>query len=357
VVSVRFGLSFLPDCTPETKAPHTYFSDALELSVQAELGGLDSVKMTEHYLHHYGGYCPSPLGFLSAVAARTSSVRLMTGCVLPVFHHPIQLAAEAAQVDAISGGRLDVGFARAYLPDEFDALGLAMEESTDRFRETIRAVLRIWTEERVSEDTPFFSYRDVTGLPRPTQQPHPPVWGAAVRTPESFGWLGTQGMGLLVTPLISPHEFRGHLALYREAFDTAHGGTGRRPRVTASLPLVVADTDARAEEIAETYLRRYLDVWAVAVNAWDRRESSAYQGYSGFGWMLRGLQPAKLYTEGGAIVGSPATVVDRIRAFNDHIGGVDQILWQIDFGAMPLAEAGQTLELFCTQVLPEVKSL
>ncbi|MFF4909212.1 LLM class flavin-dependent oxidoreductase [Streptomyces sp. NPDC001260] len=357
MVSVRFGLSFLPDCTPETKSPQAYFSDALELSVQAEIGGLDSVKMTEHYLHYYGGYCPSPLGFLSAVAARTKSVRLITGCVLPVFHHPIQLAAEAAQVDAISGGRLDVGFARAYLPDEFDALGLEMDESTDRFRESIRAVQRIWTEEKVSEQTPFFSYRDVTGLPRPTQRPHPPMWGAAVRTPESFTWLGTEGLGLLITPLISPHEFRDHLTLYRDAFQAAHADSGLRPRVAASLPLVVADTDERAAEIAETYLRRYLDVWAEAVSPWDKRESSAYRGYSGFGWMLRGLQPAKLYTEGGAIVGSPATVVERIRAFNDHIGGVDQILWQIDFGAMPLPEARRTLELFCDKVLPEVKKL
>lgn len=354
---MRFGLSFLPDCTPETKSPQVYFSDALELSVQAEMGGLDSVKMTEHYLHYYGGYCPSPLGFLSAVAARTKSVRLITGCVLPVFHHPIQLAAEAAQVDAISGGRLDVGFARAYLPDEFDALGLEMDESTDRFRESIRAVQRIWTEEKVSEQTPFFSYRDVTGLPRPTQRPHPPMWGAAVRTPESFTWLGEEGLGLLITPLISPHEFRDHLTLYRDAFQAAHAGSGLRPRIAASLPLVVADTDERAEEIAETYLRRYLDVWAGAVSPWDKRESSAYRGYSGFGWMLRGLRPAKLYTEGGAIVGSPATVIERIRAFNDHIGGVDQILWQIDFGAMPLPEARRTLELFCDKVLPEVKKL
>ncbi|MEV0278512.1 LLM class flavin-dependent oxidoreductase [Streptomyces sp. NPDC050610] len=354
---MRFGLSFLPDCTPETKSPQTYFSDALELSVQGELGGLDTVKMTEHYLHYYGGYCPSPFGFLSAVAARTNSVRLMTGCVLPVFHHPIQLAAEAAQVDAISGGRLDVGFARAYLPDEFDALGLEMDESVDRFRETIRAVLRIWTEEKVSEETPFFSYRDVTGLPRPTQRPHPPVWGAAVRTPESFSWLGSEGLGLLITPMISPHEFRGHLGLYRDAFEAAHGTSGPRPRVAASLPLVVADTDEHAERIAETYLRRYLDVWAEAVSPWDRRESSAYRGYSGFGWMLRGLQPKKLITEGGVIAGSPATVIDRIRAFNDDIGGVDEILWQIDFGAMPLAEAGQSLSLFCDKVLPEVKTL
>lgn len=354
---MRFGLSLLPDCTPEMKSPRTYFSDALELSVQAEIGGLDTIKMTEHYLHSYGGYCPSPLGFLSAVAARTSSVRLMTGCVLPVFHHPIQLAAEAAQLDAISGGRLDVGFARAYLPDEFDALGVPMDESTDRFRETIRAVRRIWTEEYVSERTAFFSYRDVTGLPRPTQLPHPPMWGAAVRTPESFSWLGEQGLGLLITPLISPHEFRDHLGLYRDAFEAVHIGSGLRPRVAASLPLVIAETDALAEEIAETYLRRYLDVWAQAVGPWDRRQSSAYRGYSGFGWMLRNLPPSKLYTDGGAIVGSPDTVIDRIRAFNDHVGGVDQILWQVDFGAMPLAKARATLELFCDKVLPGVKTL
>ena len=351
---MRFGLSFLPDCTPETKSPQTYFSDALELSVHAEIRGLDSIKMTEHYLQNYGGYCPSPLGFLSAVAALTSTVRLKTGCVLPVFHHPIQLAAEAAQVDVISGGRLDVGFAQAYLPDEFDLLDLEMGESTDRFRETIRAVLRIWTEEKVSEQTPFFSYRNVTVVPRSTQRPHPPVWGAAARTPESFAWLGTQGLGLLITPLIAPHGSRDHLKLYRDAFHAALGGSELRPQVAANLPLVVADTDERAEEIADLYLRRYLNAWANAVSPWGKGGS---RGYSGIGRMLRELRPAALYTEGGAIVGSPATVIDRIRAFNGNVGGVDEILWQIDFGAMPLSEARRTLTLFCNEVLPAVKSL
>ncbi len=98
------GLSLLPDCVPETKAPHDYFRDVLLLSRLADQGGMSHVKMTEHYLGGYGGYCPSPLAFLSAVAAATSRIRLMTGCVLPVFHHPIRLASEAAMVDAISGG-------------------------------------------------------------------------------------------------------------------------------------------------------------------------------------------------------------------------------------------------------------
>src|SRR6185312_9074176 len=104
--------------------------------------GFDYVKMTEHYLGNYGGYCPSPLTFLAAVAGQTSRIRLMTGCVLPAFHHPVQLAAHTAMLDALSGGRLDVGFARAWLPYEFQALGVPLDSSRDRFEATIRAVLR-----------------------------------------------------------------------------------------------------------------------------------------------------------------------------------------------------------------------
>src|SRR5438067_12875426 len=112
---MQFGLSFLPDATPRTKSPADYYRDAVEFSVKADQAGLQFVKMTEHYLHAYGGYCPSPIAFLSGVATRTRRIRLLTGGILPVFHHPLQLAAETSMLDAISGGRAEVGFARAYL--------------------------------------------------------------------------------------------------------------------------------------------------------------------------------------------------------------------------------------------------
>ncbi|HSW70067.1 MAG TPA: LLM class flavin-dependent oxidoreductase [Gammaproteobacteria bacterium] len=112
---MKFGLSFLPDCSPKDKSAIEYYKEALILCDLADKAGLHYIKMTEHYLHPYGGYCPSPLSFLCAVAARTSQIRLMTGCVLPAFHHPIQLAANVAMLDAISNGRADIGFARARL--------------------------------------------------------------------------------------------------------------------------------------------------------------------------------------------------------------------------------------------------
>lgn len=68
-------------------------------------------------------------------AAPTERIRLTTGAVLPVFHHPVQLAAHIAMVDAISGGR-------AWLPYEFEALGVPIDESRPRFEATARALTR-----------------------------------------------------------------------------------------------------------------------------------------------------------------------------------------------------------------------
>jgi hypothetical protein len=235
---MEFGISFLPDRTPENLSPVAYYDDALELSVSAEQLGYRYVKMTEHYLRGYGGYCPAPLTFLAAVAARTSRIRLMTGGCLPVFHNPLQLASETAMVDAISHGRLEVGMARAYLPYEFEALGVAMDGSRERFNASVDAIVALWTSEAVTLSTPYFEFTGVTSLPRPVQQPHPPVLIAAVRSRESFERIGQLGYGLLVTSG-SEASSKEHVRAYREEFLRHHGDSGAQPRVLASLPMLV----------------------------------------------------------------------------------------------------------------------
>lgn len=349
------GLSLLPDCVPATKAPDDYFRDVLLLSRLADQGGMSHVKMTEHYLGGYGGYCPSPLSFLSAVAAATSRIRLMTGCVLPVFHHPIQLASEAAMVDAISGGRLDVGFARAYLPQEFAAFQVPMDGSRERFTTTVDTVLRLWTEERVTVRTPFFEFRDVTILPRPTQRPHPPVWVAAVRSRSSFAWIGERGFNLLVTPALTPlSEMSDHIAVYRETF--AESGHRHPPRVVASLPLYVGDTDEDARRVADPLLRTYLDVWAEATETWVATASDDYRGYTGMSRAIRALDPASFRSMGSAVVGSPTTVSERIQEIAGVLG-VDGFLWQMDFGAVAGDLAVASLERFLDKVLPSLSAV
>ena len=132
--------------------------------------------------------------FLAAAAQRTRRTRLVTGAVLPVFNHPLKLAGEIGMLDAISGGRLDVGFARAFLPHEFRRFGRSPDESVARFREGVEQVELLLTGENVTPSRPLPHDRehDVAAAPdaaaapeilhrrakhRRTRSPSPAIWG------------------------------------------------------------------------------------------------------------------------------------------------------------------------------------
>lgn len=345
---MKFGLSFLPDSRPSDKSAATYFQEALALSKIADEAGFVCIKMTEHYLHPYGGYCPSPLHFLAAVASITKQVRLMTGCILPAFHHPIQIAAETAMLDALSQGRLDVGFARAYLPYEFEAFHIDMDSSRQRFVETIEATHRLWTEKNVSVEGPFFDFKNANSLPLPTQTPHPPVWCAAVNARESFSWIGEKGFGLLVTPPIGGLEkLIEHLQVYRESFEAFH--PQKTPSIALSMPLLLHENHNEAIKQSDAYLKYYLDVWGEAVHRWSHTHSSDYPGYQWVAKLISSNTPEKMRNEHQAIVGTPRFAREKIEALSAVLG-VDYFLWQVDFGAQPFEVSKKSIELLIEEM-------
>ncbi|MEU0934429.1 MULTISPECIES: LLM class flavin-dependent oxidoreductase [unclassified Embleya] len=351
-----YGISLLPDTTPQQRSAGDYYTNLLTVSELVENLGLEYVKMTEHYLHPYGGYCPDPLAFLSAVAARTSRIRLMTGGIQASFHHPIQLAARTAQLDALSNGRLDVGFARAFLPYEFDSFGIDLDSSKDRFRATVDAVVRLWTESDVSEDTPFFRYRAANSLPLPTQEPHPPVWAAALLTRSSFEWIGDAGHNLLIASAPSREQVdqvREMIDLYRARFRAAPGNAGREPRVAISVALYLAETDQEAIEEGTAALRRHWDVFGSAANAWRDRTSSSYEGYREA--VVDKHQAGPSEDAGLAVVGSPQTAIEQLRHIEQELD-TDIVLFQLDFGQQPLESMERSLKLFASEVRPYLGS-
>ena len=188
---MEFGIQFFPAVGPDQKPADQYWREALELTQLAERLGFTNVRTVEHYFLSYGGYSPDPLIFLSAAAAVTRSIRLITGAVLPVFNNPLKLAGQIGMVDAISGGRLEVGFARAFLPHEFARFGISMDESRACFDEGLEQVRRLLEEDKVTARGCFHSFENATSLPRPTQKPRPPFWIAALSTRESFENAGT----------------------------------------------------------------------------------------------------------------------------------------------------------------------
>src|ERR1044071_5344489 len=140
---MEFGVQFFPSVGPDLKPAEQYWSEALHLTQLAERLGFTNVRTVEHYFHPYGGYSPDPPIFLSAAAAVTRTMRLITGAVLPIFNHPLKLAGQIGMVDAISNGRLEIGVARAFLPHEFARFGISMDESRARFDEGLELIRRL----------------------------------------------------------------------------------------------------------------------------------------------------------------------------------------------------------------------
>jgi natural product biosynthesis luciferase-like monooxygenase protein len=353
---MRCGLNFFPSCRPESKSGEAYFREALDLCELADSLGYASVKIVEHYLRAYGGYSPNPLIFLSAAAQRTRHIRLVTGAVLPAFNHPLKLAAELAMVDCISGGRLDAGFARAFLPHEFEAFEVSMEESRPRFEEGITAVKRLWTEERVTFEGPFHRFKDVTLLPRPVQRPHPPILVAAISTPESFMWAGEQGYGLMFVPYLSDfQDLAQKVELYRQTYRTATHGK-EPPPPSMALHLYVAKSVAVARREARPHIEQYMAVFQECAASWTGRQSSQYRGYELMQERLRALTYDRVLAEGRALIGDPSAVCDQMQQLQQMFGPVQPEM-QVMFGDMELIKARRSVELFGREVLPAVADL
>ena len=170
----------------------------------------------EHSFYDYGGHSTNPCIFLSAVAVLTKRIRLITGAVIPAFHHPAHLGGDLAMLDNISKGRLDAGFGRAFLPKEFEVYGVPMSESRGRFEESIGMIRRMWTEERVDTEGKYWNLDDVRLMPRVVQKPHPPVLIAAINSEESFVYAAKNGFNLMIVPYAGkPGQLQEFVKMYR----------------------------------------------------------------------------------------------------------------------------------------------
>jgi len=347
---MQFGVQFFPDVRPEQKSGAEYFRNALELVEEAESFGFSHVRIVEHYFHYYGGYSPNPMLFLAAAAQRTLRMRLVTGAVLPVFNHPLKLAGEIGMLDAISNGRLDVGFARAFLPHEFRRFGRSPDESVARFREGLEQVELLLTKENVTHRGRFHTIENTTSLPRPTQQPRPKFYIAAQNTADSFAFAGRMGHSIMAIPLTGA-MMRPLLGSYRNAWRQAgHPGEGE---VMLAFHMFCDEDPVRAQTLASPLLDAYLHSLVDAAGDWlDGRTSADYPGYDHMIAKLRQSTAADQIAGGAAWIGSPEEIADAITRARGEFGFFEHASLQINFNMMPLAAARASMRLFAQQVMP-----
>lgn len=217
---MRIGVNI--PMTAEGGAAADALREATEWCTLAEKHGYDFGLVGHH--RFTSGYNASPWVLLAALAARTTTLRLGTGIFLLPLDHPLNVAEQVATLDQVSGGRAILGAGLGYRRYEWDALQLPYEYRGARMSEALEVVQRAWTEPRVSFHGAQFAFDDVEVLPKPRQQPRPPVWiganvGPGIRRAARLGDAWMVGFGDRLTHLETRvDEYR------REA--AAHGRAG-----------------------------------------------------------------------------------------------------------------------------------
>ena len=148
----------------------------------AEDAGFEGAWVFDHFKPLYGdpgGPCMDGWSLLAALAASTERIRLGSLVTGVTYRHPSILAAQAATVDVISGGRLEMAIGAAWFEDEHIELGIPFPRNSERARrleEAVQVISLLFTEDRASFEGRYYKLEDATYNPKPVQSPRPPLW-------------------------------------------------------------------------------------------------------------------------------------------------------------------------------------
>src|SRR5262245_41858909 len=211
---MRFGWLTLAH-SPSAADDHTAIEEQLAQACHAEALGFDGVWLTEHNFTGEAVYS-DPIPFASALAMRTSRVRIGFAVIQLALRHPVRLAVQLALLDNLSRGRLDVGVGRGSLYNEYEYVGYGLRSDDARARsaEALEVLTRAWTEEPFSFQGKYYQLSLPALRPRVYQRPHPPIWRSVV-TPASFAECGRLGVPIM-TSRIPLGSIRDRFALYEE---------------------------------------------------------------------------------------------------------------------------------------------
>ena len=179
------------------KSEQQAYAEVLEQIARADELGYDFFSITESYGKDLFSCSPFPLGLYVAAARGATRIRFLTGIISMPLHHPAMLASQVAAADLLTGGRIMLGIGRGH-PWVIHRMNVDPAESTARFEEGIRMLMEVSKGDYIEKlDGKFWQVRNFKLSPSPVQQPYPPIYTAAATTPQSAGFAGEVGQGLV----------------------------------------------------------------------------------------------------------------------------------------------------------------
>jgi alkanesulfonate monooxygenase SsuD/methylene tetrahydromethanopterin reductase-like flavin-dependent oxidoreductase (luciferase family) len=313
------------------------YTDYVDYICEAEALGFHSVFLVEHHFTGFG-QISATLSFLTYLAAKTSRMRLGTAVLVLPWHNPALLAEQAATLDLLSDGRLDLGIGKGYRWREFHGFCVPMEEAGERYDEAVAFLRKAWTSKtRFSHHGKRWHFEDVVVEPAPIQKPHPPLWIGAF-SPQSIRQAAENGFNLLLGQNGSPELVAESIGIYRKAVE-AQGRTYDPMTVglTRALHIVTSEEEREAAHRLRMQFMRNVQLLSLSPSG----------NSPSLGRPRRALSEEEMRraTESDALIGTPEEIVERLKRL--RAGGVEYVLL-IDVGGSLAA-----LRTFAREVMPE----
>ncbi len=357
---MQFGLLYELQ-TPPGMTEYDIFHQALDQIELADELGFDYAWQVEH--HFLEGYSASsaPEVFLGAVSQRTRRIRIGHGVVtlLPSMNPPARVAERTATLDILTRGRLDVGTGRASTHEELGGFNVDPEATRDMWRESVTEIVKMWTQTPYpGHEGRFFSMPSRNVLPKPVQQPHPPLWMACT-DPATLEVAARAGIGALSFSIGLLERMAEKVKLYRELSAQAEPvGLAVNAKVAATSFLYCGESDAEARENGvppalyfNQYLERYFSIW----NA-ENYNGQSYAAHKDV-YKVRpgGIDHDRLIENGTWLIGGPESLRRTVGRW--HEAGVDQMIFMVQLGHARHDQIMASLRRFATEVIPHVREL
>ena len=329
---MRFSMFSVLDHHPGLpRTVDQFYEETLRQCELAEDLGYEDFWTAEHHFHEYG-VVPNPAVFLTAAACRTKRIGLGPAISVLPFRDPLTVAEDYALLDRLSGGRLRMGVGSGYLQHEFDGFGIAPPEKRGRFDDGLVILKQAWSGERFSFSGDYHDIKDVQLNITPVQQPHPPVYVAALRAEAAY-YVGRQGNRLMNIPYATVDRLE-EVGDVVEGFNRGWAEAGHDPKADNTLFAFhahVAESDeaarANAEEAFDLYVRTRIYA-----------KSQTYDD----------ILKSRL-----GLFGSVERVADLL--CDIHGMGVKHVSLLMNFGALAADKVETSMRLMTEQVIPEVR--
>lgn len=324
--------------------------DTLEEIQLADELGFDSAWLAEHHFSRYG-ILGNPLMMGAAIAETTKSITIGTAVLVIPFHDPIRLAEDAATLDVMSGGRLQIGIGRGYQPREFAGFNRDPADSKRLYAEVVDVVKLAWTESNWSYDGEFFQYSDMDVYPKPHQPGGPPLLHASV-SPDSYRTRGLAGEPIITSPNFTPLPMmQRNFDVYRDSLVEG----GHQP-TDFELPFMqqiwCGPSEDGLADAATAALNYYRSVGKVIPGS-DEAIAEEARYYEAVRRNIDLLTLEEALTHGGNF-GSVDRVVDTIGRLRDELGVTHYIGW-FHIPSIDRRRALEAMHTFAGEVIPQLR--